>query len=94
MDLYDNDWLYDLVHEKPADEQIAFYERQIERYGSPVLELAGGTGNYLVTSSQNDVEISDLDNSDEMLNGTRRRAANQNAETNLINADIRFFDLN
>lgn len=93
--LYDNDWLYDLVHEKqPDDEQIAFYERQIERYGSPVLELACGTGNFLVTLSGDNVEISGLDNSDEMLHGARRRADNQNTETNLINADMRFFDLN
>ena len=92
--LYEHDWLYDLVHEKSADgEQVAFYERQIERYGSPVLELACGTGNYLVTLSQNDVEISGLDNSDEMLDGAKRRAENQNTETNLINADMRFFDL-
>ncbi|HXG83650.1 MAG TPA: class I SAM-dependent methyltransferase, partial [Pyrinomonadaceae bacterium] len=70
QNLYDNNWLYDLVHEKSADgEQTAFYERQIERYGSPVLELACGTGNYLVTLSLNDVEISGLDNSDEMLQG-------------------------
>lgn len=95
QNLYDNNWLYDLVHEKPADgEQIAFYERQIERYGSPVLELACGTGNYLVTLSGSDVEISGLDNSGEMLDGARLRGENQNTETNLINADMRSFDLN
>ena len=93
--LYDNDWLYDLVHEKAADsEQIAFYERQIKKYGSPVLELACGTGNYLVTLAQNDVEISGLDISDEMLHAAERRAENENTETNLINADMRDFDLN
>lgn len=92
--LYEHDWLYDLVHEKPADgEQITFYERQIERYGSPVLELACGTGNYLVTLSGSDIEISGLDNSDEMLQGAHRRAAHQNTKTDLINADMRFFDL-
>ncbi len=94
QNLYDNDWLYDLVHEKSADsEQIAFYERQIERYGSPVLELACGTGNYLVTLSNNDVEISGLDNSDEMLHSARLRSESQNTETNLINADMRNFEL-
>lgn len=93
--LYDNDWLYDLVHEKAADsEQIAFYERQIQTYGSPVLELACGTGNYLVTLSSDDVEISGLDISDEMLNAAERRAETENTQTNLINADMRFFDLN
>lgn len=95
QNLYENDWLYDLVHEKPADsEQIAFYERQIERYGSPVLELACGTGNYLVTLSQPEVEISGIDISSEMLDGARRRAEDQNVEANLLNADMRNFDLN
>lgn len=93
--LYDNDWLYDLVHEKAADsEQIAFYERQIKNYGSPVLELACGTGNYLVTLSSGDVEISGLDISGEMLNAAERRAETKNTQTNLINADMRFFELN
>ncbi len=93
--LYENSWLYDLIHEKPADSrEVNFYERTIERYGSPVLELACGTGNYLVTLSQNDVEISGLDISDDMLHAAERRAESQNIETNLINADMRNFELN
>ncbi|MEZ5347422.1 MAG: class I SAM-dependent methyltransferase [Pyrinomonadaceae bacterium] len=92
--LYENDWLYDLVHEKPADsEQIAFYERQIGRFGQPVLELACGTGNYLVTLQQKNVEISGLDASREMLSGAENRASKQEVESNLINADMRQFDL-
>jgi ubiquinone/menaquinone biosynthesis C-methylase UbiE len=92
--LYNNDWLYDLVHEKAPDgEQIAFYERQIERYGQPVLELACGTGNYLVTLSQHNVDISGLDLSDEMLGGAQRRADEQEVETNLFNGDMRNFSL-
>lgn len=92
--LYENDWLYDLVHEKtPDSEQIAFYERQIERYGQPVLELACGTGNYLVTLSQNDVDISGLDLSDEMLGGAQKRAEELHVETNLFNGDMRNFSL-
>lgn len=92
--LYENDWLYDLVHEKEADsQQIAFYEKQIERYGSPVLELACGTGNYLVTLSQPDVQISGIDISEQMLDSAQRRAENKQVETNLINADMRDFAL-
>lgn len=92
--LYENDWLYDLVHEKaPGGEQIAFYERQIERYGQPVLELACGTGNYLVTLSQNNVDISGLDLSDEMLGGAQKRADELHIETDLFNGDMRNFSL-
>ncbi len=94
QNLYENDWLYDLVHEKPADsEQVAFYERQIKNYGSPVLELACGTGNYLVTLSGEETEISGIDISEEMLHGAQRRANEKQKETNLINADMRDFDL-
>lgn len=95
MNLYENSWLYDLIHEKsPDSREVNFYERQIEKYGSPVLELACGTGNYLVTLSGSDVEISGLDISGDMLDAAERRAENQNIETNLINADMRDFDLN
>jgi ubiquinone/menaquinone biosynthesis C-methylase UbiE len=94
MNLYENSWLYDLIHEKsPDSREVNFYERAIERYGSPVLELACGTGNYLVTLSQSDVEISGLDISGDMLHAAEKRAENQNIETNLINADMRSFEL-
>ena len=92
--LYENDWLYDIVHEKPNDsEQVAFYERQIKNYGSPVLELACGTGNYLVTLSNEDTDISGIDISEDMLHGAKRRAQSKQTEPNLINADMRNFDL-
>ena len=92
--LYENDWLYDLVHEKPADsEQIAFYEKQIERYGQPVLELGSGTGNFLVTLQQQDVEIAGLDVSPEMLGAAQKRATEKKLKSNLINADMRVFNL-
>src|SRR5690242_15402437 len=95
MNLYDKSWLYDLIHEKPADScEVAFYERQIQKYGSPVLELACGSGNYLVTLSQPDVKISGIDISGEMLYAAEQRAAEQQTETNLINADMRSFELN
>lgn len=95
MNLYENSWLYDLIHEKsPDSREVNFYERAIERYGSPVLELACGSGNYLVTLSHSDVEISGLDISDDMLQAAERRAEQQNIETKLTNADMRDFELN
>jgi SAM-dependent methyltransferase len=92
--LYENDWLYDLVHEKPPDsEQIAFYQKQIERYGEPVLELGSGTGNFLVTLTEKKFEVTGLDISEEMLNASKRRARAKELESNQINADMRDFDL-
>ncbi len=93
-DLYEQNWLYDLVHEKTADsEQVVFYERAIEQFGQPVLELACGTGNYLVTLSKNDYDISGADKFEEMLNATREKAETRNVETNLHSADMRDFNL-
>ncbi|CAN5425623.1 class I SAM-dependent methyltransferase [soil metagenome] len=93
--LYDESWLYDLIHEKsPDSREVNFYEKQIRKYGSPVLELACGSGNYAVTLSQNEVEISGIDISDEMLHAAEKRAERQQTETNLINADMRNFELN
>ncbi len=94
VNLYENDWLYDLVHEKPPDgRHVSFYEKMIERFGQPVLELACGTGNYLVTFSEKDVDVAGLDISQEMLVGAERRARKRRVESNLVNADMRDFDL-
>ena len=88
-------WLYDLVHQKPADgEQINFYERAINRFGQPVLELASGTGNYLVTLAENDFDISGTEKFQERLNISQEKAESRNVETNLYSADMRNFDLN
>lgn len=92
---YEQAWLYDLVHQKPADgEQISFYERAIERFGQPVLELASGTGNYLVTLSENDFDISGTEKFEERFNISREKAETRNVETNLYSADMRDFNLN
>jgi SAM-dependent methyltransferase len=94
QNLYENDWLYDLVHEKPADsEQITFYQRQIEKFGQPVLELGSGTGYFLVTLSEKNLEVSGLDNSVEMLHAAKNRAKKKDIATNMINADMCNFDL-
>lgn len=94
MNLYEHLWLYDLVHAKPSDsEQIAFYERVIQHFGQPVLELAVGTGNYLVTLSESDFDIYGTEKFEESLNAARAKAESRNVETNLYNADMRNFNL-
>ncbi len=93
-DFYEQAWLYDLVHQKSADgEQINFYERAIELFGQPVLELASGTGNYLVTLSENDFDIAGTGKFDERFNISREKAKRRNVETNLHSADMRDFNL-
>ena len=95
QNFYEQAWLYDLVHKKAADgEQINFYERMIARFGQPVLELASGTGNYLVTLTENDFDIAGTEKFDERFNISREKAKTRNVETNLYSADMRDFELN
>ena len=83
-----------LFTQKPADgEQISFYERAIARFGQPVLELASGTGNYLVTLSENDFDIAGTEKFDERFNISQEKAKRRNVETNLHSADMRDFNL-
>ena len=92
---YEQAWLYDLVHQKPADsEQINFYGRAIGRYGQPVLELASGTGNYLVTLTEDDFDISGTEKFAERFNISQAKAETRRVETNLHSADMRDFELN
>ncbi|HRH41516.1 MAG TPA: class I SAM-dependent methyltransferase [Pyrinomonadaceae bacterium] len=95
MNFYEQAWLYDLVHAKPADsENINFYERAIDFYGQPVLELASGTGNFLVTLTENEYDISGTEKFEERINFSNQKAESRQVETNLFNADMRDFELN
>lgn len=94
MDLYDNNWLYDLVHnDKVGEAQINFYQRQIGRFGEPVLELGCGSGDYLVALSQNLQSISGLDLSEEMLGAAGRKAEAEGVSTDLHVGDMRNFSI-
>jgi cyclopropane fatty-acyl-phospholipid synthase-like methyltransferase len=92
VDLYENNWLYDLVHNDTAGEaQIGFYQRQIDRFGGPVLELGCGSGRYLVALSNNLQNISGLDLSEEMLEAAERKADAEGVSTDLHIGDMRDF---
>ncbi len=94
MDLYENNWLFDLVHnDKAGEAQINFYRRQIERFGEPVLELGCGSGNYLVALSQNLHNIAGLDLSEEMLEAAEKKADAEGVSTDLHVGDMRNFEI-
>lgn len=93
--LYDDSIFYDLVHGDFAPpETLAFYEDKIARFGSPVLELACGTGAYLIPLAEKGVEVVGIDISDEMLSRAREKAAVRNVSLDLRKGDIRDFELN
>lgn len=92
--LYDDSRFYDLVHgEYAAPETLDFYEKQITLYGSPVLELACGTGHYLIPLAEKVIEISGIDISGEMLERATEKASKRNISIDVQKGDIRDFEL-
>lgn len=93
--LYDDSDFYDLVHgEFAPPKTLAFYEKQISLYGAPVLELACGTGAYLIPLAEKGIEISGIDLSGEMLKKAKEKAALRNITIDIQKEDIRDFSLN
>ena len=92
--LYDDSWFYDLVHgEFASPETLAFYEDKIKRYGSPVLELASGSGAHLVPFAEKNIEAVGIDISTEMMKRAEEKALARNVSLTLKTGDIRDFDL-
>lgn len=93
--LYDDSRFYDLVHgDFAAPEVLTFYEDKIGRYGSPVLEIACGSGAYLVPFAEKNIEVFGIDISTEMLHRAEEKASARGVSLNLKTGDIRNFNLN
>ncbi len=92
--IYDDAEFYDLVHGAfAAPETLAFYEDKIARYGSPVLELACGSGAYLVPLAEKGVSVVGVDISDEMMKLAKAKAAARNVSIDVRKGDMRNFEL-
>ena len=93
--LYDDSRFYDLVHGDFAQpEVLAFYEDKIAQYGSPVLEIACGSGAYLIPFAEKNIEAVGVDISTEMLHRAEEKASARNVSLNLNTGDMRDFELN
>ncbi len=93
--IYDDAEFYDLVHGGFVEpETLAFYEDKIARYGSPVLELACGSGAYVIPLAEKGVTIVGVDISDEMMNLAKKKAAARNVSIDVRKGDMRDFELN
>jgi len=92
-DLYWDGRHYDL-QTRTFVEDIPFYERQIGRFGQPVLELACGTGRITISLAERGIEITGLDVSESMLSRARLKAKARAARVDWILADCRQFLLN
>jgi len=82
---------------RPNDD-VAFFVEEAQRAGSPVLEIACGTGRSLIPIAQAGVEIVGLDLSSAMLAKAREKISRLDAETQarirLVEGDMRQFSLN
>jgi SAM-dependent methyltransferase len=88
---YSDPQLYDLLF--PAGEYGRFYPEQARRAGGPVLELACGTGQILLPIAQTGARCVGIDLSREMLGAAADRLRAAGAAAELVEADIRTFDL-
>lgn len=94
MDLYDDVFLYDLVHGSFAEPEIArFFIDSAKEFGQPVLELASGSGNILIPLAEAGIDIQGIDISDQMLRACKGKAAERKTKVKIAKGDIRGFEL-
>jgi SAM-dependent methyltransferase len=92
--LYSDAERYDLVYGPYATgELVAFYRRQVSRYGEPVLELGCGSGRLLIPLAEDGTAITGVDLAPVMLDLARKKAASRSLEISVTTADMRSFDL-
>lgn len=90
--LYDDPELYDAL--LPASEgHLNFYRTLALRHPGAVLALACGSGQIIVPIAAKSVPITGLDRSTKMLSAASRRAAAAGAPVDLVEGDMREFDL-
>ncbi|HTC54517.1 MAG TPA: class I SAM-dependent methyltransferase [Steroidobacteraceae bacterium] len=90
--LYQNPDLYDALL-PVSDNQLKFYEALAQRARGGILELACGTGQIIVPIAATGMPAVGLDLSAEMVEAARRRARAAGVRVDLVEADMRDFDL-
>lgn len=90
--LYDDPDLYDAL-QAPSESQLSFYSTLALRQPQAVLALACGSGQILVPIAAHGVPITGLDRSSKMLSAASRRAAAARVKVELVEGDMREFDL-
>jgi SAM-dependent methyltransferase len=95
--LYDSPSLYDLpsLYDRvvPPGPCEAFYRDVAAHAGDPILELACGTGRLAVPLAADGHEVVGLDASPSMLGAARAKAEANGVELDLVQGDMRDFDL-
>jgi len=91
-------WFYGLMAERTAEftpdaHEVPFFQREIERFGQPVLDLGCGVGRLLLPLLCAGVDIDGCDISGDMLRHCRDKAASQGLEPRLYQQPMHAFDL-
>ena len=91
-------WFYGLMAERTAEfapdaHQVPFFQREIERFGQPVLDLGCGVGRLLLPLLRAGVDIDGCDISGDMLRHCRDKAVSQGLEPRLYQQPMHAFDL-
>ena len=90
--LYEDPDLYDALLPASRD-HVQFYDQLAGVHGGPVLELACGSGQLIVPLARKGRRAVGIDNSPQMLQAARRRAAAVGVQVELVEGDMRNFDL-
>ena len=91
-------WFYGLMAERTAEftpnaTQLLFFQREIERFGQPALDLGCSVGRLLLPLLCACVVIDGCDISGDMLRHCRDKAAGQGLEPRLYQQPMHAFDL-
>jgi SAM-dependent methyltransferase len=86
------EWYDRLLETEKKD--ISLYTDKAAAAGSPVLELACGTGRLMIPMLEGGLKVDGIDASTEMLALCREKLAGKNLEASLYEQDIASFDLN
>jgi len=91
-------WFYGLMAERVAEftpdaHQVPFFQREIERFGQPVLDLGCGVGRLLLPLLGAGVDIDGCDISGDMLRYCRNKATSQGFDPRLYQQPMHAFDL-
>jgi SAM-dependent methyltransferase len=73
--------------------EIAYYHRQIERYGQPALDAGCGTGRLLIPFLRAGLDVDGCDVSADMLSWCRKRAENEGLNPHLYQQALHELDL-
>lgn len=90
--LYEDGSRYDLIYGE-GEQDVAFYLDVVQRFAGPILEIACGTGRYLVPLAKAGHDVAGVDLAPAMLAECEKKAAATGVSIALAQADMRDFHI-